>query len=144
MDSWAKDFDNWAICDGACGHLFCKTEFAYQKAFEWSGSEEEFIKRAGIVLMAWLAVHDKKADDAKIAQFLHVLEKQAYDERNFVKKAVNWSLRQIGKRSLNLNKLAIETAEKIKSQNTKSARWIAADALRELTNEKNLERLRNK
>lgn len=141
MESWAKDFDNWAICDGTCGHLFCRTEFAYEKAFEWAGCEEEFIKRAGLVLPAWLAVHDKKADDEKIAQFLPILEAKAIDERNFIKKAVNWSLRQIGKRNLSLNKLAIETAERIKSQNTKSARWIAADALRELKNEKTLERL---
>lgn len=144
MDSWVKDFDNWAICDGACGHLFCKTEFAYKKVSEWSAREEEFIKRAGLVLPAWLAVHDKKADDKRIAQFLPILEKYSDDERNFIKKAVNWSLRQIGKRNLNLNKLAIATAEKIKAQNTRSARWIAADALRELTSEKTLERLKKK
>lgn len=144
MESWAKDFDNWAICDGTCGHLFCKTEFAYQKVFEWSETDEEFIKRAGIVLVAYLAVHDKKASDERIAEFLPILEKHANDERNFIKKAVNWSLRQIGKRNLNLNKLAIETAEKIKAQNTKSARWIASDALRELTNEKTLKRISSK
>ncbi len=144
MEAWVKDFDNWAICDGTCGHLFCKSEFASQKAFEWSAREEEFIKRAGIVLIAWLAVHDKKADDPRIAQFLPILESKADDERNFVKKAVNWSLRQIGKRNLNLNSLAIEAAARIKHQNTKSARWIAADALRELTDEKTLERLRKK
>lgn len=144
MDSWAADFDNWAICDGTCGHLFCKTEFAYKKVFEWSERDEEFIKRAGICLIAWLAVHDKKAADAKIIQFLPVLESKADDERNFIKKAVNWSLRQIGKRNLNLNKLAIESAERIKLQDTKSARWIAADALRELKNEKTLERVRKK
>lgn len=142
MDSWALDFDNWAICDGACGHLFCKTEFAYKKAFEWSEREEEFVKRAGIVLMAWLAVHDKKASDAQIAEFLPVLESKSDDERNFVKKAINWSLRQIGKRNLNLNKLAIEIAENIRLQNTKSARWISADALRELTGESVRQRLK--
>ncbi len=144
MESWVKDFDNWAICDSTCGHLFSKTEFAYEKSFEWSEREEEFIKRAGIVLMAWLAVHDKKATDAKIAQFLPILESKSDDERNFIKKAVNWSLRQIGKRNLNLNKLAVETAEKIKARNTKSARWIASDALRELTNNKTPERSRKK
>lgn len=144
MDDWVKDFDNWAICDGTCGTLFCKTKFAYQKAFEWSEREEEFIKRAGLVLPAWLAVHDKKTDDTKIEQFLPILESKANDERNFIKKAVNWSLRQIGKRNLHLNNLAIETAEKIKAQGTKSARWIAADALRELTDEKVLERLNKK
>lgn len=136
MDDWASDFDNWAICDGACGHLFCRTEFAYKKSFEWSESENEFVKRAGLVLPAWLAVHDKEESDEKIAEFLPLLEKHAGDERNFIKKAVNWSLRQIGKRSLFLNDLAIETAEKIKARNTKPARWIAADALRELKSEK--------
>jgi 3-methyladenine DNA glycosylase AlkD len=144
MESWSEDFDNWAICDGTCGHLFCKTTFAYQKVFEWSEREEEFVKRAGIVLMAWLAVHDKKADDALIAQFLPILEKHSDDERNFVKKAVSWSLRQIGKRNLNLNKLAVETAENIRLRNTKAARWIASQVLRELKDEKIIERLRKK
>ncbi len=142
MDSWAADFDNWAICDGACGHLFCRTEFAYQKVFEWSERGEEFVKRAGLVLPAWLAVHDKKADDAALAQFLPLLEKHADDDRNFIKKAVNWSLRQIGKRNANLNELALETAERIKARNTKAARWIAADAVRELTSEKIQARLK--
>jgi 3-methyladenine DNA glycosylase AlkD len=144
MDSWAADFDNWAVCDGACGHLFCRSELAYQKVFEWSEREEEFIKRAGIVLIAWLAVHDKKADDEKIAKFLPILEQKSDDERNFIKKAVNWSLRQIGKRSVFLNKLAIESALQIQLQNTKSARWIATDALRELRNEKVQDRLLKK
>jgi 3-methyladenine DNA glycosylase AlkD len=144
MDSWAADFDNWAICDGACGHLFCKTPLAYDKVFAWSEREEEFIKRAGICLIAWLAVHDKKANDERIAKFLPLLENKSDDDRNFVKKAVNWSLRSIGKRNLSLNKLAIETATRIKAQNTKSARWIAADALRELKNEKIIARLRKK
>jgi 3-methyladenine DNA glycosylase AlkD len=144
MNEWAKDFDNWAICDGTCGHLFCRTRNAYHKAFEWSAREEEFIKRAGIVLMAYLAVHDKKATDERIAEFLPLLESKASDERNFIKKAVNWSLRQIGKRNLNLNKFAIEAAERIKAQNTRSARWIAADALRELKGEKVRERLEKK
>ena len=144
MESWVRDFDNWAICDSTCGTLFSRTSFAYQKVFEWSGRDEEFIKRAGICLIAWLAVHDKKADDARLAQFLPLLENKSDDERNFVKKAVNWSLRQIGKRNANLNKLAIETAEKIMSRGTKAARWIAADALRELNNEKTIARLTKK
>jgi len=144
MESWVKDFDNWAICDSTCGTLFFKTPFAYEKAIAWSEREEEFVKRAGIVLMAWLAVHDKKADDAKTARFLPVLEKQSDDERNFVKKAVNWSLRQIGKRNLNLNKLAVETAERIKQRNTKAARWIGATALRELSDDKTIKRIHDK
>ncbi len=144
MDAWAADFDNWATVDGACGYLFCRTPFAYEKAFEWAGKEPEYIKRAGFSLMAYLAVHDKKAEDGKLAAFLQVIENHADDDRNFVKKAVNWALRQIGKRSLNLNKLAIESAERIAKQNTKPARWIAADALRELRGEKVQERLKKK
>jgi 3-methyladenine DNA glycosylase AlkD len=144
MDSWAADFDNWAIADGTCGHLFCRAPLAYKKVHEWSRREEEFVKRAGIVLIAWLAVHDKRADDERIADLLPILEEQAGDERNFIKKAVNWSLRQSGKRSLLLNELAIETAGRIRAQGTPPARWIASDALRELTSEKTLERLRAK
>lgn len=141
MDAWAKDFDNWATVDGTCSYLFCRTPFAYEKAVEWAGKKPEFIKRAGFSLMAYLAVHDKKTDDQKLADFLPLIEKHAFDDRNFVKKAVNWALRQIGKRSLFLNKLAIESATCIGLQDTKSARWIAADALRELTSEKVLERV---
>lgn len=144
MEAWVRDFDNWAICDGTCGHLFCKTAFAYDKAFAWAEREPEFVKRAGLVLMAWLAVHDKKADDAKIARFLPILENKSDDDRNFVKKAVNWSLRQIGKRNLHLNRLAIATAEKVMAQKTRSARWIATNALRELQDETVQERLRDK
>lgn len=144
MEAWAKDFDNWATVDGTCGYLFCRTPFAYDKAVEWTQKKSEFIKRAGFSLMAYLAVHDKKADDAKLAAFFPLIERHAYDDRNFVKKAVNWALRQIGKRNLNLNKIAIEAAERIKLQNTKTARWIAADALRELKREKVAERLRSK
>lgn len=135
MDAWAEDFDNWATVDGACSYLFCRTPFAYEKAVEWAEREPEFEKRAGFSLMAYLAVHDKKAPDEKLAAFLPLIELHSDDYRNFVKKAVNWALRQIGKRSLELNKLAIETAERIKLQDTKPARWIAADALRELRSE---------
>src|SRR5215218_6411820 len=131
MEAWARDFDNWATVDGTCCYLFCRTPLAYEKAFAWAERKPEFIKRAGFSLMAYLAIHDKKADSNAIAAFLPVIEKHADDERNFVKKAVNWALRQIGKRSPALNKLAMETAERIKLQNTKSARWIASDALRE-------------
>ncbi len=142
MDRWASDFDNWATVDGACGHLFCRTSFAYEKALEWAEAKPEFVKRAGFSLMAYLAVHDKKAHDDQFAAFLQVIERHSSDERNFVKKAVNWALRQIGKRSLKLNKLAIESAKRIKLQNTKSAKWIASDALRELTSAKVIARLK--
>lgn len=144
MDAWARDFDNWATVDGACSYLFCRTPFAYEKAAEWATRKPEFEKRAAFSLMAYLAVHDKKADDAKIAAFLPLIEKHSDDNRNFVRKAVNWALRQIGKRNPSLNKLAIQTAERIKKQNTPSARWIASDALRELNSPGVKERLMRK
>jgi len=124
------------VCDQVCSNLFDKTRFAYEKAHEWSGREEEFVRRAGFVLMATLSVHDKKAGDEKILEFLPLIKKGALDERNFVKKAVNWALRQIGKRNSDLNKAAILTANDIQKIDSKAAKWIASDALRELTDEK--------
>lgn len=144
MESWSGDFDNWATGDGACSYLFCRTPMAYEKALEWAERKPEFIKRGGFALMAYLAVHDKKAENDKLAAFLPVIEKHSDDERNFVKKAVNWALRQIGKRNLDLNRLAIKTAERIKKRDSKPARWIASDALRELTGEAVMGRLRSK
>jgi len=144
MDAWAADFDNWATVDGACSYLFCRTPFAYEKAFEWADAKPEFVKRAGFSLMAYLAVHDKKAGDAALSAFLPVIEENADDDRNFVKKAVNWALRQIGKRSENLNQLAVQCALRIKQQDSRSARWIAADALRELTGDAVAERFKKK
>ena len=142
MESWVRDFDNWAICDSTCGHLFSRTPHAYDKIPKWCESDDEFVKRAGIALIAWLTVHDKKADDATFADFLPILERHSDDDRNLIKKAVNWALRQIGKRNLHLNKLAIQAAERIKQRGSKPTRWIATDAIRELTNEKLLARLR--
>lgn len=136
MESWARDFDSWDVCDVCCGHLFDRTAVAYQKAQEWSEREEEFVKRAGFALMAALSVHDKKASDEDFAGFLPLIKKHATDDRNYVKKAVNWALRQIGKRNWNLNEMAIKTAEEIKQLDSKSARWIANDAIRELTGDK--------
>ncbi len=136
MEAWAADFDSWDVCDQVCSNLFDKTEFAYQKAHEWSGRKEEFVKRSGFVLMAALSVHDKKANDDKFLEFLPIIKKEAIDDRNFVRKAVNWALRQIGKRNMNLNRAAIEKAKEIQEIDSKSARWIASDALRELTAEK--------
>ena len=135
MDAWVKDFDSWDVCDQCCANLFEKTKFAYQKAVEWSTSNEEFIKRAGFALMARLAVSDKKADDTQFERFLPIIKRESSDSRNFVKKAVNWALRQIGKRNLNLNKMAIKVAEEIQQIDSKSARWTASDAIRELTSE---------
>jgi 3-methyladenine DNA glycosylase AlkD len=135
MEKWGRDFDNWATCDGCILHLFAQTKYAYKKAVQWARKKEEFIKRAGFVLMAVLAVHDKKAEDDKFQKFFPLIEKASDDERNFVKKAVNWALRQIGKRNINLHKEAIKLAEKIKQQDSKSAKWIANDALREFRSE---------
>jgi len=136
MEGWVKDFDSWDVCDLTCSNLFDKTPYAYKKAVEWSGRGEEFVKRAGFVLMAVLSVHDKKAGNKKFEQFFALIKKHSSDERNFVKKAVNWSLRQIGKRNLPLNKKAIQVAREIAKIDSKSARWIARDALRELTSER--------
>jgi 3-methyladenine DNA glycosylase AlkD len=133
MEQWVREFDNWAVCDGCCANLFDKTVFAWKKAVEWSQRKREFEKRAAFTLMAALAVHDKKAAYKQFVSFLPIIKREAKDERNFVKKAVNWALRQIGKRNLTLNKKAIQTAKEIQGMNSKSAKWIAADALRELT-----------
>ncbi len=142
MDLWVEGFDSWAICDGVCIHLFNETKCAYEKAFEWARRKEEFVRRAGFALMASLSVHDKKAEDSLFLRFLPLIERHSKDERTYVKKAVNWSLRQIGKRNLRLNKKAIETGERIQAMDSKSARWIASDALRELKSKKVQERLK--
>jgi len=136
MDSWVMDFDSWDVCDATCLYLFSWTGLACEKALHWSAREEEYVKRAGFTLMACLAVGKRKPGEERLAAFLPVIEREAWDGRNYVKKSVNWALRQVGKHSLRLNSLAIESAERIKLQGSKSARWIAADALRELTSEK--------
>lgn len=136
MEEWVIEFDSWDVCDQCCMNLFRKTPFAYKKAFEWSMRDEEFVKRAAFALIATLAVHDKKADDSKFEQFFSIILRESSDNRNFVKKAVNWALRQIGKRNIYLNKKAIMSAEKINKTESKSAKWIARDALRELKSEK--------
>lgn len=142
MERWARDFNSWAVCDAACGCLFDRTSYAWDKAVEWSGRNEEYVKRAGFVLMATLAVHDKQALDQRFESFLPLIVEQANDDRNFVKKGVNWALRQIGKRNRRLNKRAIRTAEDVRALGTKSARWIASDALRELASGRVQARLR--
>jgi len=141
MDRCVKDFDSWDICDQCCSNLFDKTRSSYKKALQWAQQDREFVKRAGFVMMAVLAVHDKKAQDKTFIQFFPLIQRGSEDERNFVKKAVNWALRQIGKRNNALNKKAIATAKKIQRMNSKSARWIASDALRELTSESVQKRL---
>ncbi len=136
MDSWAKDFDSWDICDQACTSLFDLNPLAWKKVYEWSKREEEFVKRGAFSIIAGLSVHDKKTENNKFEDFFPIIIKESTDERNYVKKAVNWALRNIGKRNLYLNKKAIRTAEKIKKIDSKSARWIANDAIRELSSEK--------
>ncbi|MFH0989127.1 MAG: DNA alkylation repair protein [bacterium] len=132
MQKWVSDFDNWAVCDACCLYLFRKTPFAYEKAIEWCLDNAEYIRRAGFVMIAVLAVHDKKTDDSVFINLFPLLLRGATDERNFVKKAVNWALRQIGKRNRNLNVKAIKLALTMKKIDSSAARWIASDALREL------------
>jgi len=135
MEQWVSDFDYWEICDQCCMNLFQKTQFSRRKAIEWSSRKEEFVKRSGFVLMARMAVADKKADDSVFEEFFPLIEKESVDARNFVKKAVNWALRQIGKRNLELNRQAIEVSERLTGSDLASARWIGTDALKELTSD---------
>jgi 3-methyladenine DNA glycosylase AlkD len=132
MEEWVKDINSWDVCDQVCMNLFEKNQLAWQKIIDWSEREEEFVKRTAFSLMACLAWHDKKASDEKFIELLNVITRAATDERNFVKKAVNWALRNIGKRNLNLNRAAINTAREIQRLDSKAARWIAGDAIREL------------
>ena len=136
MEKWALDFDTWEICDQCCNNLFRKTPYSYNKIWDWSNREEELLKRAAFVLMATLAVHDKQAPNKIFIKFFPLIIRESTDSRNFVKKAVNWALRQIGKRNMELNNQAIKVCHKIEKINSKSAKWIARDALRELKSEK--------
>jgi 3-methyladenine DNA glycosylase AlkD len=144
MDSWARDFDSWDVCDQACTSLFDLTPYANKKVFEWAKDEREFVKRAAFSIIAGLAVHDKNSNDEKFEKFFLTIKKASVDDRNYVKKAVNWALRNIGKRNQNLNEKSIKIAEEIKKIESKSARWIANDAIRELTSEKVKRRLDRK
>ncbi len=144
MDAWIKDFDSWDVCDQCCMNLFDKTPMAWEKAIEWTNREKEFEKRAGFALMACLAWYDKESPDKKFLVFLPAIKREADDNRNYVKKAVNWALRNIGKRNLNLNKKAIETAKEIQKMDSRSAKWIASDAIRELMSEAVHKRLQKK
>jgi 3-methyladenine DNA glycosylase AlkD len=135
MDSWAGTFDSWDLVDGACSNLFRLTAHAWAKAAEWSSRDEEHVKRAAFSLMAALAVHDKEASDEDFEGLLLIIEREGGDRRNFVRKAVNWALRQIGKRNAALNRSAVATARRILQSGVPSARWVATDALRELTGE---------
>lgn len=142
MDKWVSHFDNWDVCDGTCCHLFVFSAHAWDKAVAWSRQDQEFIKRAGFALMAYLAYRDKTAPDVRFLKLLPIIEKHSNDDRNFVRKAVNWALRNIGKRNVRLNRAAIRAAKRIQRQNSRAARWIAADALRELRSQAVRSRLR--
>jgi len=144
MDAWVADLDSWDVCDAVCGNLFDRTPFALDKAVEWSAREPEFEKRAGFALMAWAAVHRKDLPDRAFASLLPLIRERSADDRNYVKKAVSWALRQIGKRSAGLNTKAIRTAEQIERLDARSSRWIARDALRELRSEAVQARLRTR
>ena len=131
MEAWVRDFDSWDLRDQVCGNLFVKTPYAYEKAVAWCHREEEFVRRAGFVMMAELAVHDKQASDEAFVPCFALIKQYAADDRNFVKKAVNWALRQIGKRNSHLLALAQECAYDLQKMDSKAARWVANDALRE-------------
>jgi 3-methyladenine DNA glycosylase AlkD len=144
MERWARTFDSWDIADAACCYLYAGATPAWRQLEAWSNRREEFVKRAAFSLAAYLSYKDKQAPDARFERFLHVIEREAHDERNFVRKAANWALRNIGKRNLRLNRSAIRAAQRIRKQESRSARWIAADALRELRSDAVQQRLRRK
>ena len=144
MEAWVRDFNSWDLCDQVCGNLFDKTESAFDKAVEWAGREEEYVKRAGFAIIAWAAFHVKTTPNSVFEGYFPIIVREATDERNFVKKAVNWALRNIGKRNLSLNAKAIEVAREIEQIEDKTAKWIAGDAIRELTSKKVQARLKKK
>lgn len=133
MDRWARVFDNWAICDHCCFHLFDKTPYAWTKIEAWTRRKEEFVKRAGFALIASVALHDKKAPDAPFLKALKMIERESTDERNFVKKGVNWALRGIGRRNPAMKKAALALSEKLAASPNATARWIGKDAIRDLS-----------
>jgi 3-methyladenine DNA glycosylase AlkD len=132
MDAWARGFENWADCDTACFHLFDKTPLAWKKIDQWSTRKEEFVKRGAFALLASVALHDKKAPDTPFSRSLALIEREAHDDRNFVKKGVSWALRGIGHRNPTLRAAAMRTAAKLAKSEIASARWIGKDAIRDL------------
>jgi 3-methyladenine DNA glycosylase AlkD len=132
MEDWVKGINSWDVCDQVCMNLFDKNQLAWKKIVDWSQREEEFVKRTAFSLIACLAWHDKKSSDEKFIELIPLIIREATDERNYVKKAVNWALRNIGKRNLNLNRAAINAAKEIQRLDSKAARWVASDAIREL------------
>jgi 3-methyladenine DNA glycosylase AlkD len=141
LDSWVADFDSWDLCDQACSKLFVRTPFTEAKIVEWAEDEREFVRRAGFALLVAYTVHGKKVPDRRFLAYLDLVERHAADPRNFVKKAVNWALRQIGKRSMALHRPALALAERLAASPDRTARWIGRDAVRELTDPVQIERI---
>lgn len=141
MNAWAKSFNNWADCDAACVHLFDKTPHAFAKVAQWSKRREEFVRRGAFALLAALALHDRKAPDATFLRCLPLIEDAASDDRNFVKKGVNWALRAVGERNSALNAPAVKLAERLANSDERSARWIGKDALRQFKSPASIRRL---
>lgn len=144
MNSWVKDFNSWDICDQCCNNLFRKTPYVKECLFKWVKNKRDFTRRAGFVLMAVQAVHNKSLSNSEIKDYFPLIIKYSTDDRNFVKKAVNWALRQIGKRNLELNKEAIKICDVLLKTESKSAKWIASNARRELTSEKVIKRMEDR
>jgi 3-methyladenine DNA glycosylase AlkD len=142
MDAWVAEFDSWDLCDQACMKLFARTPHVETKIAKWAKDDREFVRRAAFALIAGHAVHGKKAPDADFLAFLPLIEKHSTDPRNFVKKAVNWALRQIGKRSLALHAPALALAEKLAASEDKTARWIGKDAVKELSDPVQIARIK--
>jgi 3-methyladenine DNA glycosylase AlkD len=142
METWVQDFNSWDVCDQVCMNLFEKTPMAWKKILDWSRRDEEFVKRAAFALLACLAWHNKHAPDEAFIRLIPVIKEGAADGRNFVKKAVNWALRSIGKRNMNLHQVAMQAAQEIQKMDSKSARWIASDAIRDLSSDAVQKKLR--
>jgi 3-methyladenine DNA glycosylase AlkD len=142
MERWTADFDSWDLCDQVCGNLWCRSPLAPEKIRQWVEDEREFVRRAGFVTLAWMAVHDKKAPHASFLQYLPLIRDGSHDPRNFVKKAVNWALRQTGKRSRSLHGPCLELARELAASPDRTARWIGSGAVKELEGEKVRARLK--
>jgi 3-methyladenine DNA glycosylase AlkD len=142
MDAWAAEFDSWDLCDQACMKLFVKTPFVDEKIAAWAADEREFVRRAAFALLAANAVHGKTTPDERFLAWLDLIERHATDPRNFVRKAVNWALRQIGKRSPALRRRALAVAERLAASDERTARWIGKDAVKELTDPVQIARLK--
>jgi 3-methyladenine DNA glycosylase AlkD len=146
MDDWTNDFDSWDVCDQTCGNLYCYSKYADSKIFQWAESDKEFVRRTAFALIAYLAVRRKKVSDEEFYKFFDIIIEHSIDERNFVRKAVNWAIRQMGKRSMNMREEILKLCEQIVSANpnSKSAKWIVQDAVRELNDEKIINRILTK